>query len=571
MPEVAFVMSEGQPYPLREVAETLQYELDRQAVPSTLHLDGFPEPRPSLVYILLDPRAYVAIEGDQALPADEILRRTIFLCDEAPPTAADEEHIALLRRAGSLFAPEQRSVVEMHDVGLSARLLRPGYSKSLDRFDPAAARSIDVMFLGTHSLRRTKYLNRAAPVLARYNCLLQISDDTPSVGDTTSFLAQGRWPHLARAKVVISLHRDEESRFDWRGALDAIHAGAAFVSEHASGVSPLVPGEHLVTASADALAYVVEELLGDESGLARLRTQAYERLSTWIPYALSVAILRAAIVELVGEPVSAGTWRGRPRPTPVVADAIPVSPQDGDRAFESAQAASIECSPESPAWSARRAPWVTLVLAVREGGERITGTLDSVAKSRLRDFELVAVVGGENGESHQIVGDWISDHPRIAARLVATDVRGIGAAWNVGLDFARGPFVLILSPGQELYPRALEVVTGTLEAMPETVFAYPIQEVTGAPEKFVEVGGDYLLSYLGWDPGRVRQRNDIHAPALIRTDRLRQLGGFTTDPRLDGFEAHDLWCRVAERGWRGQLVPQVLVRRVESGRSTVSS
>ena len=63
-----------------------------------------------------------------------------------------------------------------------------------------------------------------------------------------------------------------------------------------------------------------------------------------------------------------------------------------------------------------------------------------------------------------------------------------------------------------------------------------------------------------------RRGNDIHAPALIRTDRLRQLGGFATDPRLDGFEDYDLWCRMAERGWRGQLVPQVLARRTESGR-----
>ena len=77
------------------------------------------------------------------------------------------------------------------------------------------------------------------------------------------------------------------------------------------------------------------------------------------------------------------------------------------------------------------------------------------------------------------------------------------------------------------------MLVGTLEAMPEMAFVYPIQEVTGAPDEFVEAGGDYLLSYLGWDPGRLRSRNDIHAPALIRTDRLRELGGFATDPRLE--------------------------------------
>ena len=48
---------------------------------------------------------------------------------------------------------------------------------------------------------------------------------------------------------------------------------------------------------------------------------------------------------------------------------------------------------------------------------------------------------------------------------------GLGAARNVGLDFARGRFFLILDPGQELYPRCLDVLAGTLEAMPEIAFA----------------------------------------------------------------------------------------------------
>ncbi|MGB8879362.1 MAG: hypothetical protein WCD11_23815, partial [Solirubrobacteraceae bacterium] len=69
----------------------------------------------------------------------------------------------------------------------------------------------------------------------------------------------------------------------------------------------------------------------------------------------------------------------------------------------------------------------------------------------------------------------------------------------------------------------------------------------------------------------LREGNVVHAPALIRTNRLRQLGGFATDPRLDGFEDYDLWCRIADRGWCGQLAPQVLARRTESASSRTLS
>lgn len=567
MPEVAFVMSARQPAALRDLGTTLGNELELQAVPFSLHLGGFPEPRPSLVHVLLDPQAYVAEEGDEALPAPGILRRTVFMCTGPAPAAGEKAHIALLRRAGAVFVLDRRALAAMHRVGIPARLIRPGYAQSLDRFDPTAPRPIDVLFLGTHSVRRTKYLSRAARVLSRHNCVLQFSEDSPTAGDTDASLGDARWSLLAQAKVLISIHRDEQSRFDWAGALDAIHAGAVVVTEPSGGVSPLAAGEHLVVSSADSLAYVVEDLLGDEQRLARLRSGAYERLKAWTPYALSVAVLRAAVVELVGEPLPPGATLGTPRPETAAADAaLPPAKPDRNSQMGSSKASRIEVAHESPAWGARRASRVTAVTTVADPHEQILATLDSLARSRLRDFELVVVDWSEGEQNRRLVTDWISAHPAIASRLVVADVATSGAARNIGLDFARGAFVLILAPGQELYPRCLGALTRTLEAT-EAAFAYPIQEVTGDPDGFVNAGGDYLLSYLEWDPGRVCARNDIHAPALIRTDPLRRLGGFATDPRLAGFEDYDIWCRMAQRGWQGQLVPQALARRPESAAS----
>jgi Glycosyl transferase family 2 len=574
VPEVAFVLSAGQHYPLRELAATLGHELELQAVPSSMHLGGFPASRPNRVYVLLDPLSYTAIEGERALPDEAILKRTIFLCVEPPPAESADEHLDLLGRAGAVFVLDQRSVIAMHRLGIPARLMRPGYSKSVNHFDPDSPRPIDVMFLGAHSRRRTRYLSRAARVLSRYNCLLQVSGDGPSPGDTSSFLAQSRWPLLAQTKVVINLHCGDESRLEWRRALDAIHAGAVVVTEHSSGITPLVAGQHLLVASPDSLPFVAEALLRDEERLAALRSQAYERLSTWIPYALPVSVLRAAVVELVGEPVPAGASLGEPMPKPVAVSSASDSPtaegalQPTLRSAGDA-AARVEVRHESLAWAARRAPRVTVLTALRGDREQILSTLDSLAHSRLRDFELVVVDDGSSEATRALAQSWMVDHPRVAARLVVAGSQGIGGARNIGMDFARGLFCLLLDPGQELYPRCLDVLTGTLEAMPEMAFVYPIQEVTGAPEAFVEAGGDYLMSFLGWDPGRLRRGNHIHAPALIRTGRLRQLGGFATEQWLAGFEDYDLWCRMAEQGWRGQLVNQVLARRTESGSSEV--
>ncbi len=52
--------------------------------------------------------------------------------------------------------------------------------------------------------------------------------------------------------------------------------------------------------------------------------------------------------------------------------------------------------------------------------------------------------------------------------------------------------------------------------------------------------------------------------AMIRVAELRELGGYTTELTLYGWEDYDLWCRMAERGMRGVHVPEILAAYRES-------
>ena len=585
MPEAVFVMSARQHYPLRELAATLEYELELQGVPSSLHLGLFPDPRPDRVYILLGPREYLEMEGVAALPDDVTLKRTIFVGAEPPGSIGGDDYLELLRGAGAVFDLDVRAVLAMRRLGIPARTLRPGYSGSLDRFDPQAPRPIDVMFFGAHSRRRAECLNHAADVLSRRNCLIQISDGAPSPGDSTSFLAHGRWPLLAQTKVLINLHRGEEPYLEWRRVIDAMHAGAVVVTEHASGIAPFTAGEHLLVASAESLPFVAETLLRDEARLAHLRTQAHERLSHWVPFAMTVSVLRAAIVEVVGQSDAMSSSRTVAQRTasataPAADSAMASMRAELDHArrdlagvrqqlarlqktVRSAPEGSgrIRVVVETPAWAARRTRAITVITVTRNDDRQVGETLDSLVCSRTRDFELVVVDAASTDDSAATVKAWLADHPRMPARLVLQSLdHGLGAARNVGIDFARSPTCLILDPETGVYPRCLDVLGGTLDALTEMAFVYPIQTLRAGLDGGV-APDDHLGSFLGWDPGRLRHQNFIRAPFLVRTDHLRRLGGFTTDAGLEGLEDYDLWRRVAERGWRGQLVPQLLAWR----------
>ena len=583
MPDVAFVISSGQHPPMRELAETLRHELAAQGVASTVH-DGFPDPRYDLVYALVSPADVIAAHGPGALPGDAVLARTAFICDDRPEQLGDPGYLDVLRRAGAVFELDQRAVVALHRQGVGARLLRPGYSTAWDHFDARAPRPIEIMFLGTHTERRARYLSRAAPILARHNCLIALADGSPAVGDTSSWLADGRWPLLAQTAVVVNLHCGESDRLEWRRVVDAIHAGAVVVSEHSSGLAPLEAGEHLLMAGADALAFVAEALLADEARLATMRQAAYERLRSWYPFALSVAVLRAALLELLSHPVAPGAVATGATLAAALPPAVPAGPSEshgelqeirreliGTRhdladvrrrlvGIQDAVRSTADAGPRvrvvarTGAWDARRAPAVSVLTAVCRETDAVLATLDSVAASRFEDLELVVVASGPGEACRATVARWLVDHPRVPAQLIVDSVDGgLGVARNTAVDIARGRSCLILDCGQVIHPRALEALTAALDSVGDNVVvAYPIQQ-----------RGDALSNYLAWRDAD----SEIRAPYLVDAQRLRDLGGFPPDADDSGSLDDALWRRIESRAWRGQLVAQILSRRAHCGQA----
>ena len=318
------------------------------------------------------------------------------------------------------------------------------------------------------------------------------------------------------------------------------------------------PASTCSSASADSLPFVAESLLRDPERLAALRTAAYERLSGWIPFALPVAVLRAAIVELVGEPVPPDVSLGTP------------SSAGGSRA-EPARHRRLVGAPSPADARDDDAPRVTVVAAIAgaTSGE-VEATLDSVAHGAMRDLELVIVGGAGTDPGDVAAGAWMQAHPGLAARLVPAGAgASLGAARNAGLAAARAPLCLLLDAGQALYPRGLGVLTDALDVDPGAAFAYPDPGGDRGARPLCRGRRRLPPELLGVGGAAARRGNYIHAPVLVRTDVLRAVGGFSADDALCGFEDYDLWCRIADRGGRGVLVPQVLARRPESGRSEV--
>jgi SAM-dependent methyltransferase len=121
---------------------------------------------------------------------------------------------------------------------------------------------------------------------------------------------------------------------------------------------------------------------------------------------------------------------------------------------------------------------------------------------------------------------------------------GLGLTRNVGFDAAETPLLLPLDPDNRLLP---DCAAACLEAVQRTgaAFAYPVIRQFGAAEG--------LLGTLRYDPVRLSLGNYIDAMAIVAKSVWLTVGGY--EHLRTGWEDFDLWCKFAERGFRGVQVP----------------
>jgi glycosyltransferase involved in cell wall biosynthesis len=201
------------------------------------------------------------------------------------------------------------------------------------------------------------------------------------------------------------------------------------------------------------------------------------------------------------------------------------------------------------------APRVSVVITVYNYAQVVASAIDSVAVSDFNDYELVIVDDASTDRSGDAIRDALTRAPWVRSKLVTrAQNEGLARARNLGAEVAQGELLFVLDADNTIYPHALGRLVQALDERPDAKFAYGIIEQFGAD------GASSLMSYLGWDPRRLRYGNFVDAMAMIRRSALLDAGGYVTDPRLYGWEDFALWCAFAEREWMGVRVPEIVAR-----------
>jgi GT2 family glycosyltransferase len=553
---------------LRDVAEALSAEACDLGLEATIERTSVPEPRPGLGTVLVCPERLTIGRRRRALDR-EVLAGAVLL------------HAGLPRRSRARRLSASPPTFELDLASARARQAHGAPVDHLplgftERWAPpeAGERDIDIAILGAHADEQMRILAGAAGELARWRTHILIDVDRSAPAPTVPATGAERRAVLERSKVVVDLARPRGPRLDALRAVEAACAGAVLVREESRPLDPLEAGRDYVAGGREAIA-AAAALLGDDDRRRELQSSARRAVET-VPLRSAVEALATAAGSLPGSNHRARVDLSPPRGRDVAAPpAITKDPAAAAarRRLKRVRLAEIELARDLDRIALKldggedvprveldsesfgdAEPRVSVLVTLFNYEHEIEGALSSMAESDFRSVEAVVVDDASTDGSRERVRRWIESHPQVPVRLVAHPTnRGLPSARNTALDYARAELAFVLDADNRVLPRGLGRLVEALDADPGAAFAYGIMarvDDRGEPLGVINVGG--------WEPSRLRHTNYVDAMAMLRTNAVRELGGYATQLDLFGWEDYDLWCRMAERGMRGAYVPEIV-------------
>lgn len=202
---------------------------------------------------------------------------------------------------------------------------------------------------------------------------------------------------------------------------------------------------------------------------------------------------------------------------------------------------------------------VDVLLPVRDGAGMLPEAIACLRAQSFADFRCLILDDGSTDAT-----------PEIAARAAAADARfrvrrlpprGIAATLNEGLAAATAPFVARADADDRMAPERLELQAAFLRAHDD------VDVVSCRVDFFGDELSANLVAYRDWLNSLLTHEEIVrdlfvesplpHPSVMLRTERLRTLGGYRDLPLP---EDYDLWLRAWRAGWRFAKREETLVR-----------
>lgn len=197
-------------------------------------------------------------------------------------------------------------------------------------------------------------------------------------------------------------------------------------------------------------------------------------------------------------------------------------------------------------------PKVTVIMPVYNGETYVKETIESVLNQSYADFEFVIIDDGSTDKTDAIITDF-SDRRIVPLQ---SNHGGIVQALNLGLEVARGEYIVRIDADDICVPDRIEKLVAYMDAHEDVVVCG--SWATVIDDKGTPVGN---LAYPPEEDKKIRGYLRLHNPfihpsVIIRKKAIDKVGPYRGYKHTEDYE---LWTRLLKVG-KGHNIPEELIR-----------
>ncbi len=196
---------------------------------------------------------------------------------------------------------------------------------------------------------------------------------------------------------------------------------------------------------------------------------------------------------------------------------------------------------------------LSVIMGAYNCGQFINEAVESIRNQTLTDYDFIICEDGSKDDTLAKLKKWASIDKRIKL-IINNSNYGLAYSLNRCLEQVNTKYVIRMDGDDISYSNRFEKMLDEIESRPD----YAV--VGSGCELFDDQGiwGNVCHTYDVTKEDAFFQHVPSHATVIMRTDALKDVGGYDTNSDSARAEDYDLWCRFAERGYRIVSISDIL-------------
>lgn len=303
---VAIYVSDLGNFFMKEIAEIFRSGFEDAGIAAQVHSENDTPPAAATHHIVIAPHEFFSLGNGRKLASDEFVSRAIMYSTEQVQTTWFARSLPFLLRAKAVADMNQQTAAVLNKGGVKAVAIQPGFTPSFQPFGRSStlpdskafaslpadvrkfdtsnpsleARPLDILFLGSVSPKRERVLASLAPKFAGLNCFIYATRMSRPINQTTNPTASPAVTAalLQRAKILLNIHRDDYTYFEWWRLMQAFWQKTLVLTEPCFPHPVYKAGVHFLEEAPRHMPHLVEWLVRSQDGQAKaeeIRKNAY--------------------------------------------------------------------------------------------------------------------------------------------------------------------------------------------------------------------------------------------------------------------------------------------------------